>query len=113
MIIDASYCGIEKGVDVIGAVSISSNIGKDFGEICGIEHPLGVKITNDPEEVISNHDMASVGYMPDIIGYIMSFCKSHFSSMYFYFLNRKPFDKQSSSHLLWRMKVQLLQLFPF
>ena len=60
MIIDASYCGIEKGVDVIGAVSISSNIGKDFGEICGIEHPLGVKITNDPEEVISNHDMASV-----------------------------------------------------
>ena len=48
---------VEKGVDVVGAVSRSSNIGKDLGEVCGTEHPLGVKISNDPEEVISNHDI--------------------------------------------------------
>ena len=46
---------VEKGVDVVGAISRSSNIGKDLGEVCGIGHPLGVKITNEPEEVISNH----------------------------------------------------------
>ena len=35
---------VEKGVDVVGAVSRLSNIGKDLGEVCGIEHPLGVNI---------------------------------------------------------------------
>ncbi len=46
---------VEKGVDVVGAISRQSNIGKDLGEVCGIGHPLGVKIANDPDEVISNH----------------------------------------------------------
>jgi len=48
---------IEKGVDVVGAISISSNIGKDLAEVCGIAQPLGVQITNDPDEVISNHQI--------------------------------------------------------
>lgn len=48
---------VEKGVDVEGAISRSSNIGKDLGEVCGMGHPLGVKITNDPDKVISNHQI--------------------------------------------------------
>lgn len=46
---------IEKGVDVVGGVSRTSNLGQDLGEICGVGYPLGVQITNDPNEVIINN----------------------------------------------------------
>ncbi len=47
---------VEKGVDVVGAVD-TVNVGKDLGEICGIGYPLGVKITDDVDEVVSQRQI--------------------------------------------------------
>jgi 2,4-diaminopentanoate dehydrogenase len=38
---------LEKGVDVVGAVSRESHVGEDLGNVCGLERPLGVTVTAD------------------------------------------------------------------
>lgn len=45
---------VEKGVRVVGAVNRSGpKVGKDLGELAGLEQPLGVTISDDPEAVLS------------------------------------------------------------
>jgi len=48
---------VEKGVDIVGAVARTSNIGKDLGEVCGLGRSLGVEISDDVDEVISSRQI--------------------------------------------------------
>ena len=38
----------EKGVEIVGAVSRSRDVGRDLGQVCGLGRPLGVLISDDP-----------------------------------------------------------------
>jgi len=72
---------VEKGVDVVGAVARTSNIGKDLGEVCGLDRPLGVKISNDPDEVVATHQfdiavLTVTSLLPDMYDHIAR-CLSH------------------------------------
>jgi 4-hydroxy-tetrahydrodipicolinate reductase len=45
---------VEKGVQVVGAVNrFGPKVGKDLGKLAGLEQPLGVTISDDPEVVLS------------------------------------------------------------
>jgi 2,4-diaminopentanoate dehydrogenase len=44
---------LEKGVRVVGAINRSSDIGRDVGELCGLDRPLGVNVSDRPEEVLA------------------------------------------------------------
>jgi len=44
----------EKGVEIVGAIDNNSElIGKDIGDLIGVEQKLGITIHNDPEEVFT------------------------------------------------------------
>ncbi len=43
----------EKGVRVVGAINRSSDIGRDVGELCGLGRPLGVTVSDRPEDVLA------------------------------------------------------------
>jgi 2,4-diaminopentanoate dehydrogenase len=47
---------LEKGVDVVGAIGRVSNIGKDLGDVVGLGRDLGVKVSNNAEEVLSEQE---------------------------------------------------------
>lgn len=66
---------VEKGVDIVGAVARTSNIGKDLGEVCGLDCPLGVEISNDADEVISKRQidiaiLTVTSLLPDMYDHI-------------------------------------------
>jgi len=66
---------VEKGVQIVGAVARTSNVGKDVGEVCGVGHPLGVKITDDVDEAISGRQidiavLTVTSLMPDMYEHI-------------------------------------------
>ena len=45
---------VEKGVIAVGAINRNpDNVGKDLGEIAGLDYPLNVKLNNDADEVLS------------------------------------------------------------
>ena len=45
---------LEKGVQVVGAVNRPGpKVGKDLGELSGMDYPLGVIVSDDPEAVLS------------------------------------------------------------
>jgi 4-hydroxy-tetrahydrodipicolinate reductase len=48
----ASRMMLEKGVEIAGAIGNKSNVGKDLGEIIGLDHPLNVTISNKAEAVL-------------------------------------------------------------
>jgi len=48
----------KKGLKIVGAIDASpKKIGKDLGEVIGIEKPLGVDVSNDSEELLSSVDV--------------------------------------------------------
>jgi len=59
---------VEKGVKVVGAVNRSGpKVGKDIGTLAGLEQPLGVTISDDPEKVLSiPADIVLVGVCDDM-----------------------------------------------
>lgn len=59
---------VEKGVQVVGAVNRSGpKVGKDIGKLAGLEHSLGVTISDDPEAVLSTpSDIVLVGVCDDM-----------------------------------------------
>jgi 4-hydroxy-tetrahydrodipicolinate reductase len=63
---------LEKGVDIVGALARSpAKVGKDVGEVAGLDVPVGVVVENDPEKVLSERspDIAVVciaSYMSDM-----------------------------------------------
>jgi 4-hydroxy-tetrahydrodipicolinate reductase len=60
---------VEKGVDIVGAIDINSDIGdKDLGEVAGLGYPLNLKITNNADAVLSKQraDIAVVAIFFDM-----------------------------------------------
>jgi len=59
---------VEKGVQVVGAVNRPGpKVGKDIGKLAGLEHPLGVTVSDDPEAVLSTPaDIVLVGVCDDM-----------------------------------------------
>jgi len=44
----------KKGVEIVGAIDIDKGkVGKDIGEILGTDQQLGIKVSNNPEDVLS------------------------------------------------------------
>lgn len=44
-------CAVLKGYDIVGAIDIDpSKVGRDLGDVIGLEEKLGVIVTNKPEE---------------------------------------------------------------
>lgn len=44
----------KKGVEIVGAVDIAKDkVGKDLGEVLGLERKLGVKVSNDVDAVLA------------------------------------------------------------
>lgn len=50
----------DKGVEIVGAVSRSRDIGRDLGEVCGLGRPLGVYIDNDPQRAIAGRKIDDI-----------------------------------------------------
>lgn len=46
---------VEKGVLVVGAVDVV-NVGKDLGEVAGLDHPLHVKISDEADAVVGENE---------------------------------------------------------
>lgn len=46
---------VGKGAEIVGAIGHSSNIGKDVGEIAELGYPLGIKLSNNADEVLSQN----------------------------------------------------------
>jgi len=45
----------KKGITIVGAVDVAKEkVGKDLGEVLGLDKKLGVTVTDDPEELFSN-----------------------------------------------------------
>jgi len=44
----------KKGIEIVGAIGRTSNIGKDLGEVLGIGKKMGVNITNDADALLKN-----------------------------------------------------------
>jgi 4-hydroxy-tetrahydrodipicolinate reductase len=50
----ASFALDKKGLKIVGAIDIDKDkVGKDLGEVLGKEKSVGVKVTDDPEELFS------------------------------------------------------------
>lgn len=47
---------VEKGVNIVGAIGHTSNIGKDLGEVVGLDYPLNVKISDNADAVLSEQE---------------------------------------------------------
>ena len=44
----------KKGVEIVGAIDVAKEkVGKDLGEILGIDQQLGIKVSNNPDNVFS------------------------------------------------------------
>ncbi len=63
---------LEKGVQIVGAISRSPNkVGRDLGEVAGLGHPTGVEIERDARHVLSTRSadialVAIASYMSDM-----------------------------------------------
>ena len=59
---------VERAVQVVGAVNRSGpKVGRDLGEIAGLNYPLGVVVSDDPEAVLSTPaDIVLVGVCDDM-----------------------------------------------
>jgi 4-hydroxy-tetrahydrodipicolinate reductase len=62
----------EKGVDIVGAIGRSANIGKDLGEVAGLGYPLNVLVEREEDRVLETRaaDIAVVAvgsYMADML----------------------------------------------
>ncbi|MFC2024194.1 dihydrodipicolinate reductase [Chloroflexota bacterium] len=60
---------LEKGVNIVGAIDVNPEIvGKDLGEVAGLDYHLNVLINNNPEEVLSKHkaDIALVAIFSEM-----------------------------------------------
>ncbi len=60
----------KKGIEIVGAIAQSRNIGKDLGELIGLDRALGVRVSNDADAVLSSVKAdvvlhATVSYLPD------------------------------------------------
>jgi len=45
----------KKGVEIVGAIDVAKDkAGKDLGEILGIDKRLGIKVSNNPDDVLSS-----------------------------------------------------------
>ena len=50
----AKFLQKKKGVEIVGAIDVAKEkIGKDLGEILGINKRLGIKVSNNPDDVLS------------------------------------------------------------
>lgn len=70
---------VDQGVDVIGAIGNRNNIGRDIGEVAGIE-PLGVILENDATAVLDRCKDADIvvlastaNEMPDLEGMLADY----------------------------------------
>jgi 2,4-diaminopentanoate dehydrogenase len=67
---------IEKGVNIVGALARSpEKVGRDLGEVAGLDRDLGVRIDSDPHEVLSTRtaDIAVIAvssYMEDVFPHL-------------------------------------------
>lgn len=72
----------KKGITIVGAVDIAKDkVGKDLGEILGLDRKLGVTITNDPEELFSSVEADIVvhctsSYLPQVYPQIVQCVKA-------------------------------------
>ncbi len=63
---------LEKGVQIVGAISRSPDkVGRDLGEVAGLDYPTGVKIERDARHVLSTRSadialVAIASYMQDM-----------------------------------------------
>lgn len=59
---------VEKGIQIVGAVNRSGpKVGKDLGELSDLGYPLGVMVSDDPEEVLSTQaDIVHVAVSDDM-----------------------------------------------
>ena len=60
----------KEGIEIVGAIAKTKNIGKDLGDVLGLKKRLGVTVSSDPEAVFSSvkADLvvhATVSYLPD------------------------------------------------
>ncbi len=47
---------LEKGVDLVGAIDKYTNVGKDLGEAVGLNRILGVKVSDNAEQVLAEQE---------------------------------------------------------
>lgn len=59
---------VEKGVDIVGAIGHVANIGKDLGEVTGLDHPLNVRLSDNADEVLRTRhaDIAVVAVVTEM-----------------------------------------------
>ncbi|MBP1918848.1 2,4-diaminopentanoate dehydrogenase [Youngiibacter multivorans] len=44
----------KQGIEVVGAIGRTTGVGKDLGELLGFDSPVGIKVDNDAEKVLSS-----------------------------------------------------------
>jgi len=47
------YAWQRPDIELVGAIARTRNIGRDLGEVAGLDKKLGVLISNDPDSVLS------------------------------------------------------------
>jgi len=68
----------KEGVEIVGAIDVAKDkVGKDLGEVLGLQRRLGVKVSNDLEAVFSKEDAdiaihATSSYIKDTYQQIVS-----------------------------------------
>lgn len=60
----------KEGIEIVGAIAKTRNIGKDLGEVLSADKPLGVTVSNDPQTVFSSVEAdlvvhATISHLPD------------------------------------------------
>lgn len=62
----------DKGFNIVGAINRSSYVGEDLGFVAGLEHELGVEISNEPDLIYRNNrvDVAIVSTTSDMVSFV-------------------------------------------